>query len=202
MANNKELALKFSYNRKSVEELQAIVESSESSETEKKVAQSVLDKKLEKMAGEVEAVAEKPAPKKKTVPVKKKPEPVVEEEVEEAEEESPISEEEQERLREAEAEFDERLKKRKSPSKKDKNMVQKAAPKPKVEKTVSKRENLDESTENPGLKVGSTVMLAGTDDKGTVVRLYRSSDGKEKCMVKIGDGKPVKKRVTAVSLIK
>lgn len=202
MANNKELALKFSYNRKSVEELQAIVESSESSETEKKVAQSVLDKKLEKMAGETEAVAEKPAPKKKTVPAKKKPEPVVEEEAEETEEESPISEEEQERLREAEAEFDERLKKRKSPSKKDKNMVQKAAPKPKAEKTVSKRENLDESTENPGLKVGSTVMLAGTDDKGTVVRLYRSSDGKEKCMVKIGDGKPVKKRVTAVSLIK
>lgn len=198
MANNKELALKFSYNRKSIEELQAIVESEESSETEKKVAQSILDKKL----GETAAEAVKPAPKKKPVPKsKKEPEPQPEEEVQ-GEEESPISEEEQARLEEAEKEFEERQAKRKSPTKKDKNMSPKPAPKPKKEKVATKREDIEESTENPGLKVGCKVMLSGTDEKGEVVRLYRSSDGKEKCMVKIGDAKPVKKRVTSVSLIK
>lgn len=194
MANNKELALKFSYNRKSIEELQAIVESEESSETEKKVAQSILDKKL----GETAAEAAKPAPKKKPVPKsKKEPEPDPQ-----PEEESPISEEEQARLEEAEKEFEERQAKRKSPTKKDKNMATKPAPKPKKEKVATKREDIEESTENPGLKVGCNVMLSGTDEKGEVVRLYRSSDGKEKCMVKIGDAKPVKKRVTSVSLIK
>lgn len=198
MANNKELALKFSYNRKSIEELQAIVESEESSETEKKVAQSILDKKL----GETAAEAAKPVPKKKPVPKsKKEPEPQPEEEVQ-GEEESPISEEEQARLEEAEKEFEERQAKRKSPTKKDKNMSTKPAPKPKKEKVATKREDIEESTENPGLKVGCKVMLSGTDEKGEVVRLYRSSDGKEKCMVKIGDAKPVKKRVTSVSLIK
>lgn len=200
MANNKELALKFSYNRKSIEELQAIVESDESSETEKKVAQSILDKKL----GESASEAAKPAPKKKPVPKSKKepePDPQPEEE-EQPEEESPISEEEQARLEEAEKEFEERQAKRKSPTKKDKNMAPKPAPKPKKEKVATKREDIEESTENPGLKVGCKVMLSGTDEKGEVVRLYRSSDGKEKCMVKIGDAKPVKKRVTSVSLIK
>lgn len=191
MANNKELALKFSYNRKSIEELQAIVESDESSETEKKVAQSILDKKL----GESASEAAKPVPKKKPVPKsKKEPEP-------QPEEESPISEEEQARLEEAEKEFEERQAKRKSPTKKDKNMAPKPVSKPEKEKVATKREDIEESTENPGLKVGCKVMLSGTDEKGEVVRLYRSSDGKEKCMVKIGDAKPVKKRVTSVSLI-
>lgn len=194
MANNKELALKFSYNRKSIEELQAIVESDESSEIEKKVAQSILDKKL----GESASEAAKPAPKKKPVPKSKK-EPEFEFQ---PETESPISEEEQARLEEAEKEFEERQAKRKSPTKKDKNMAPKLMPKPKKEKVATKREDIEESTENPGLKVGCEVMLSGTDEKGDVVRLYRSSDGKEKCMVKIGDAKPVKKRVTSVSLIK
>ena len=40
------------------------------------------------------------------------------------------------------------------------------------------------------------------DEEGVVVRIYRSADGKEKCMVKIGGGKPIKKRVTSVELMK
>ena len=98
----------------------------------------------------------------------------------------------------AEKEFDERQKNRKTPSKSDKTM------KENVEKTerTSKRENLEESKEVPGMKVGSSVKLKDAGDEvGTIVRLYQSSDGKEKCMVKFGDEKPIKKRVTALELV-
>ena len=50
------------------------------------------------------------------------------------------------------------------------------------------------------MKNGSKVTLKGESKVGEIVRLYRSSDGKEKCMVKFGDSKPIKKRVTAVEL--
>lgn len=194
MANNKELALKFSYNRKSIEELTAIINSEESSEVEKKVAQAVLDKKS--------ASSEEVKPKK-AAPKVKKEEPKAEEPKEVKE--TSLSEEEEARLKEAEKEFDERQAKRKSPMKRDKAMTP-VTPAPKVKKEESKvgvkRENIEESVENPGIKVGCKVVLSGTDEQGSVIRLYRSSDGKEKCMVKIGDSKPIKKRVTSVTLVK
>lgn len=106
-----------------------------------------------------------------------------------------------ERLDAAEQKFDKRQANRKTPSKGDKNMREER------KKTHSatnlhegKRENLEESTEVSGLKVGSTVRIG--DEEGSVIRVYRSTDGKEKCMVKIGDGKPIKKRVTSVELVK
>jgi len=64
----------------------------------------------------------------------------------------------------------------------------------------TKRQNLEESEEIPGLKVGSKVTLKGEDAVGEITRLYKSGDGKEKCMVKFGDDKPIKKRVTALEL--
>lgn len=50
------------------------------------------------------------------------------------------------------------------------------------------------------MKVGVKVTLKEGTDVGEIVRLYRSGDGKEKCMVKFGDEKPIKKRVTALKL--
>lgn len=64
----------------------------------------------------------------------------------------------------------------------------------------TKRQNLEESEEIPGMKVGSQVKLKGEDAVGEITRLYKSGDGKEKCMVKFGDDKPIKKRVTALEL--
>ena len=52
------------------------------------------------------------------------------------------------------------------------------------------------------MKNGSKVTLKGESEVGEIVRLYRSSDGKEKCMVKFGDSKPIKKRVTALEFAK
>lgn len=112
-----------------------------------------------------------------------------------------LTPEEKARLAKAEKEFDERQKSRKTPSKSDKAM--KPATKEKKEKGApreTKRQNLDESKEVPGLKIGSKVTLQDGGEVGEITRVYVSGDGKEKCMVKFGDNKPIKKRVTAVTL--
>ena len=114
---------------------------------------------------------------------------------------SELTSAEVERLDAAEEKFDKRQASRKTPSKGDKNMREERK---KTQSTANlhegKRENLEESLEVSGLKVGSTVRIG--DEEGSVIRVYRSTDGKEKCMVKIGNGKPIKKRVTSVELVK
>lgn len=199
--NPEELRTRMSYRRKSAEELQAIV-NGDYTDLEKKIAQEILDKMQGESAPatdaqpvpdttqeaapeqEKEQAAEKPAPK--PAPAKKNDKGL-------------LSPEEEQRLAEAEEEFDKRQKARKTPSKTDKSM-KKAAQEKSLRET--KRQVLDASNEIPGLKAGSQVRLKGSDDQtvGEVIRLYISSDGKEKCMVKFGDGKPVKKRVTALEI--
>ena len=209
------LATRVKFRKYSAEQLQNVINNEESNEVEIQVATEL----LEKMGG---ASAPKAAPAKKEAPkAKKAPAPKKEEPKEEkAEKELPadkspeaaakrqnkktteyVSDEqltpaEQARLDKAEKEFDERQKNRKTPSKSDKTMKEKA---PKTER-ATKRENLEESNEVPGLKVGSQVTLKEGSEVGTITRVYLSSDGKEKCMVKFGDAKPIKKRVTAVEL--
>lgn len=165
--------------------LSEIIESETSTELEKKVASEYLAKlqEIEQPEEEVEQPEEKPFPKKE--------EPIS----------SELTSEEVERLDAAEKKFDERQASRKTPSKGDKNMREERKKKRSTTNLhEGKRENLEESTEVPGLKVGSTVKVG--DEEGSVIRVYRSTDGKEKCMVKIGGGKPVKKRVTSVELVK
>ena len=196
--NPEELRTRMSYRRKSAEELQAIV-NGDYTDLEKKIAQEILDKMQGESAPETDAqpvpeaaqeqkeeqAAEKSAPK--AAPAKKNDKGL-------------LSPEEEQRLAEAEEEFDKRQKARKTPSKTDKSM-KKAAQEKSLRET--KRQVLDASNEVPGLKAGSQVRLKGSDDQtvGEVIRLYISSDGKEKCMVKFGDGKPVKKRVTALEIV-
>ena len=176
--------------------LSEIIESETSTELEKKVASEYLAK-----------LQELPQPEQPEAPqASEEPTPLPEEEEKSApkEEESISSEltpEEVARLDAAEKKFDERQASRKTPSKGDKNMREERKKKSSTANLhEGKRENLEESTEVPGLKVGSTVKVG--NEEGSVIRVYRSTDGKEKCMVKIGDGKPVKKRVTSVELVK
>lgn len=114
--------------------------------------------------------------------------------------EEQLTPEEEERLAKAEAEYEERQKNRKTPSKSDKSMKEKKSAKADKTPRETKRQNLEESEEIPGMKVGSQVKLKGEDAVGEITRLYKSGDGKEKCMVKFGDDKPIKKRVTALEL--
>lgn len=182
----------------SVEKLQAVIDNEDSTEAEVATATELLKRK----GGEV------PVPKKQTEEetVVKKGKKVTPKKVEESEEENSeadnseeqLTDEERTRLEKAEKQFDERQKNRKTASKSDKKM-DKTEKKEKVHRDT-KRENLEESEEVPGLKNGSKVTLKGESEVGEIVRLYRSSDGKEKCMVKFGDSKPIKKRVTAVEL--
>ena len=212
MANNA-LALRMKYRKFTAEQLNEIIENENSSELEVKVAQEFLDK----LGGEAEEQPAKAAPAKKSAPKKedkkvpaKKAAPKKEETADDdpdPEDGSPeaamkrqnkrnstyqseeqLTPEEEERLAKAEAEYEERQKNRKTPSKSDKTPRE------------TKRQNLEESEEIPGLKVGSKVTLKGEDAVGEITRLYKSGDGKEKCMVKFGDDKPIKKRVTALEL--
>lgn len=212
MANNA-LALRMKYRKFTAEQLNEIIENENSSELEVKVAQEFLDK----LGGEAEEQPAKAAPAKKSAPKKedkkvpaKKAAPKKEETANDdpdPEDGSPeaamkrqnkrnstyqseeqLTPEEEERLAKAEAEYEERQKNRKTPSKSDKTPRE------------TKRQNLEESEEIPGLKVGSKVTLKGEDAVGEITRLYKSGDGKEKCMVKFGDDKPIKKRVTALEL--
>lgn len=166
--------------------LSEIIESEASTELEKKVASEYLAKLQElpqSEQSEAPQASEEPAPKK-------------EESIS-----SELTPEEVARLDAAEKKFGERQASRKTPSKGDKNMREERKKKCSTANLhEGKRENLEESTEVPGLKVGSTVKVG--NEEGSVIRVYRSTDGKEKCMVKIGGGKPVKKRVTSVELVK
>lgn len=211
MANNA-LALRMKYRKLDAAQLQEIVDNEKSTETEVKVASEFLAK-----MGGTPAKAKKAEPKEE---VKKAPKKAVkkaeaaetkDESIEQAaknqvtefESEEQLTPEEKERLAKAEKEFDARQKNRKTPSKSDKAM--KPAKEKKEKSTTpreTKRQNLDESAEVPGLKVGSKVTLTNGDGAvGEITRVYQSGDGKEKCMVKFGDEKPIKKRVTAVTLV-
>lgn len=198
------IALQVKYKRMKKEELEAALNNPETPEEEKELAQKYLDKLAENTEEVSEASKELETPKEKTTsnqesvdeekpkkPMKKavKKEPL-------------LSEEDAERLEQAEKDFDERQKNRKSNSKKEKPLRKEKADKPEKEPRETKRQNLEESVEKPGLKVGSEVTLKGAEEKGVVTRLYVSGDGKEKCMVKFGDEKPIKKRVSALELIK
>ena len=138
------------------------------------------------------------APKKKAAD-KKKATSEVETGGEAETENDQLTPEEEARLEKAEKEFDARQKNRKTPSRVDRKMAKEHSNK-KDEPRQTKRQNIDESEEMPGMKVGVKVTLKEGTDVGEIVRLYRSGDGKEKCMVKFGDEKPIKKRVTALKL--
>lgn len=176
--------------------LSEIIESEASTELEKKVASEYLAKLQELPQSEQPEAPQAPEettlfPEEEEKSAPKKEEPIS----------SELTPEEVARLDAAEKKFDERQASRKTPSKGDKNMREERKQKRSTTNLhEGKRENLEESTEVPGLKVGSTVKVG--DEEGSVIRVYRSTDGKEKCMVKIGGGKPVKKRVTSVELVK
>lgn len=136
--------------------------------------------------------AKKAAPAKKAVPAKKKPVAAEQPEEQPKVKKTDLTEEESQRLKEAEAKFAERQKNRKTPSKSDSNM--KAA---ENATRATKRENLEASTEVPGIALNQPAKLKETGEEGIVVRIY-VSDGKEKCMFRIGEGKAIKKRVTAL----
>lgn len=204
MANNA-LALRMKYRKFTAEQLNEIIENENSSELEVKVAQEFLDK----LGGEAEEKPEKAAPKKEETadddpdPEDGSPEAAMKRQNKRNstyQSEEQLTPEEEERLAKAEAEYEERQKNRKIPSKSDKSMKEKKSAKADKTPRETKRQNLEESEEIPGLKVGSKVTLKGKDAVGEITRLYKSGDGKEKCMVKFGDDKPIKKRVTALEL--
>lgn len=204
MANNA-LALRMKYRKFTAEQLNEIIENENSSELEVKVAQEFLDK----LGGEAEEKPEKAAPKKEETadddpdPEDGSPEAAMKRQNKRNstyQSEEQLTPEEEERLAKAEAEYEERQKNRKTPSKSDKSMKEKKPAKADKTPRETKRRNLEESEEIPGLKVGSKVTLKGEDAVGEITRLYKSGDGKEKCMVKFGDDKPIKKRVTALEL--
>lgn len=176
------LTVRMKFRNYDEKKLLTVVNNPDSTEVEVKVATDLLKKKgvdLSEQASE---------PIKKSVPKKKQ------EVVEEGE-----TPEEEARLEKAEKEFDARQKNRKTPSRVDRKMAKEHSNK-KDEPRQTKRQNIDESEEMPGMKVGVKVILKEGTDVGEIVRLYRSGDGKEKCMVKFGDEKPIKKRVTALKL--
>jgi hypothetical protein len=204
MANNA-LALRMKYRKFTAEQLNEIIENENSSELEVKVAQEFLDK----LGGEAEEQPAKAAPKKEETadddpdPEDGSPEAAMKRQNKRNstyQSEEQLTPEEEERLAKAEAEYEERQKNRKTPSKSDKSMKEKKSAKADKTPRETKRQNLEESEEIPGLKVGSKVILKGEDAVGEITRLYKSGDGKEKCMVKFGDDKPIKKRVTALEL--
>lgn len=204
MANNA-LALRMKYRKFTAEQLNEIIENENSSELEVKVAQEFLDK----LGGEAEEQPAKAAPKKEETadddpdPEDGSPEAAMKRQNKRNstyQSEEQLTPEEEERLAKAEAEYEERQKNRKTPSKSDKSMKEKKSAKADKTPRETKRQNLEESEEIPGLKVGSKVTLKGGDAVGEITRLYKSGDGKEKCMVKFGDDKPIKKRVTALEL--
>lgn len=184
---NKELAvrMKIRKHKNDSAKLTEIIESATSTDLEKKIASEYLNKATEL---ECTDTCESDTTAADTVATEATS--------------SELTPEEVDRLGDAEKRFDKRQANRKTPSKADKNMRES---KRSISASTSnlhesKRENLKESVEVSGLKVDSMVRIG--DEEGVVVRIYRSADGKEKCMVKIGDGKPIKKRVTSVELMK
>lgn len=209
MASNA-LALRMKYRKFDAEKLEEIINDENSSELEVKVAQEFLDKLGGETAQEEEApkkaakeeAAEDPDPEDAD-PEDGSPEAAMKRQNKRNstyQSEEQLTPEEEARLAEAEAEYEERQKNRKTPSKSDKGMKKEKAAKADKTPRETKRQNLEESEEIPGMKVGSQVKLKGEDAVGEITRLYKSGDGKEKCMVKFGDDKPIKKRVTALEL--
>jgi hypothetical protein len=206
------LTVRMKFRNYDEKKLLTVVNNPDSTEVEVKVATDLLKKKgvdlseqaaepikksVPKKKQEVVEKAEK-APKKKAAD-KKKATSEVETDGEVETENDQLTPEEEARLEKAEKEFDARQKNRKTPSRVDRKMAKEHSNK-KDEPRQTKRQNIDESEEMPGMKVGVKVTLKEGTDVGEIVRLYRSGDGKEKCMVKFGDEKPIKKRVTALKL--
>lgn len=162
------------------------------SEAFNKEEKSKIQEKLDKL-GVTAPINDEPTEPKKAIPKKKVEEPT------EPEQETPVAskpikktdltEAEIVRLEEAEARFQKRQQERRTPPKVDATM--------RTDAPRTTRENLESSKEVEGVVVGGKAKIKGTDDIGTVVRIY-ISDGKEKCMLKIGDAKPIKKRVIAL----
>lgn len=202
--NQEELSIRMKYRKKTAQELQAIIDG-DYNDLEKKIASEQLAKitgstapapvaepepqtETEQAPAPAEEVKEEPKPK--PAPKKKKNgEPL-------------LSPEEEERLSEAEAEFNERQAARKTPSKSGMSEKKTKVTK-KEEKSLreTKRQTIDASDEVEGLKIGSKVKIEGDETEYTVTKLYRSSDGKEKCLISAGEGKPMKKRVTSLKLV-
>ena len=214
--SSKEISLRMKFRKMSTEDLQAVL-ANNPSDLEEKLAKEFLEKngasEPAPAAPENEPekdAKKKPAPKakKKVVPLEKPEteEPTPSPEEPETKEHPMLTDEEEKLLSEAEKEFAVRQANRKTPSKTDRGMKEQAVRE--KAQSESKRENLEESIEVPGLKVGTKVMLksdaaeqAGAEAIGVITRVYCSGDGKEKCMVKFGNDKPIKKRVTAVTIV-
>lgn len=195
--NQEELSIRMKYRKKSAQELQAIIDG-DYNDLEKKIA----SEQLAKITGN----SQPPTPTQEPEPQPDKPETSTEEPKPVPKKrkngEPLLSPEEEERLSEAEAEFNKRQAARKTPSKSGMpEKKTKVAKKEEKSLRETKRQTLDASDEVEGLKVGSKVKVDGDETEYTVTKLYRSSDGKEKCLISAGDGKPMKKRVTSLKLV-
>ena len=218
------LTVRMKFRNYDEKKLLTVVNNPDSTEVEVKVATDLLKKKGVDLSEQAAEPIKKSVPKKKQEVVEKDETPEEEARLEKAEkapkkkaadkkkatsevetdgevetENDQLTPEEEARLEKAEKEFDARQKNRKTPSRVDRKMAKEHSNK-KDEPRQTKRQNIDESEEMPGMKVGVKVTLKEGTDVGEIVRLYRSGDGKEKCMVKFGDEKPIKKRVTALKL--
>ena len=218
------LTVRMKFRNYDEKKLLTVVNNPDSTEVEVKVATDLLKKKGVDLSEQASEPIKKSVPKKKQEVVEEGETPEEEARLEKAEkapkkkaadkkkatsevetggeaetENDQLTPEEEARLEKAEKEFDARQKNRKTPSRVDRKMAKEHSNK-KDEPRQTKRQNIDESKEMPGMKVGVKVTLKEGTDVGEIVRLYRSGDGKEKCMVKFGDEKPIKKRVTALKL--
>lgn len=195
--NQEELSIRMKYRKKSAQELQAIIDG-DYNDLEKRIA----SEQLAKITGNPQP----PTPTQEPEPQPDKPETSTEEPKPVPKKrkngEPLLSPEEEERLSEAEAEFNKRQAARKTPSKSGMpEKKTKVAKKEEKSLRETKRQTLDASDEVEGLKVGSKVKVDGDETEYTVTKLYRSSDGKEKCLISAGEGKPMKKRVTSLKLV-
>lgn len=197
--NQEELSIRMKYRKKSAQELQAIIDG-DYSDLEKKIA----SEQLAKITGNPQTPAQTQEPESEPQPDKpetftEEPKPIPKKR---KNGEPLLSPEEEERLSEAEAEFNKRQAARKTPSKSGMpEKKTKVAKKEEKSLRETKRQTLDASDEVEGLKVGSKVRVDGDETEYTVTKLYRSSDGKEKCLISAGEGKPMKKRVTSLKLV-
>lgn len=197
--NQEELSIRMKYRKKSAQELQVIIDG-DYNDLEKKIA----SEQLAKITGNSQTPVQTQEPEPEPQPDKaetstEEPKPVPKKR---KNGEPLLSPEEEERLSEAEAEFNKRQAARKTPSKSGMpEKKTKVAKKEEKSLRETKRQTLDASDEVEGLKVGSKVKVDGDETEYTVTKLYRSSDGKEKCLISAGDGKPMKKRVTSLKLV-
>lgn len=198
--NQEELSIRMKFRKMDATKLQAIIDG-DCADLEKRIA----SEQLAKITGNTtaqEAPAADPQPETEQAPAPVEEQPKPKPAPKKKNGEPLLSPEEEERLSEAEAEFEKRQAARKTPSKS--GMPEKKAKiAKKEEKSLreTKRQTIDASDEVEGLKVGSKVKIDGDETEYTVTKLYRSSDGKEKCLISAGEGKPMKKRVTSLKLV-